>query len=254
MATKKVALVEETKVPKVKVSKLDFAVPLEELLDSGAHFGHLVKRWNPKMKKYIYMERDGVHIFDLAKTAEKLREACEYLYEAAKAGKSIIMVGTKRQAAEIIQEVAEKAGIPYISERWMGGIITNWEQISKRIKKLGEMVTARDKGEFNKYTKKERLLLDREIIRLQRFFGGLTVLKGKPEVLFIVDTHKERVAVREATSKGVIVVGITDTNANPDLVDYPIPANDDAIRSVKLIVEMAGKAIGEGQKLAVKAV
>lgn len=223
-------------------------VTLEELLEAGAHFGHQARRWNPKMAEYIWAERDGVHIFDLAKTAEKLREVCEYLKQQAAEGKVIVLVGTKRQAGEIVKEVASKTGIPYVSERWMGGTITNWEQIKKRLDKLADMKAKRERGEFAMFTKKEKLLLDREIERLEKFFGGLAELKAKPDILFVVDTHKERVAVREAKSKGLIVVGMCDTNADPDKVDYLIPANDDALRSIKVIVEAVGAAIAEGRK------
>ncbi len=226
-----------------------FKVSLEELLEAGAHFGHQARRWNPKMKQYIWTEKDGVHIFDLAKTAEKLEEACEYLKKAASEGKQVVLVGTKRQAGEIIKEVATKAEIPFVSERWLGGIITNWEQIKGRISKLADMKLKKEKGEFEMYTKKEKLLLDREIDKLEKFFGGLAGLTGKPEILFVVDTQKERVAVREAMNRGLVIVGLSDTNADPDKVDYLIPANDDALRSIKLIVETVGEAIAQGKKL-----
>lgn len=234
------------------IKKEDFSVAVEDLLEAGSHFGHQVRRWNPKMDKYIWSSRDGVHIFDLLVTADKLAEACEYLYQAASQGKRIVMVGTKRQAAEIVKETAQKAGVNFVTERWMGGTITNWEQIKGRIDKLTKMKEDREKGEFKKYTKREQMLLDREIDRLERFFGGLVGLSNYPEVLFVVDTHKERIAVREAKNKGITVVGVIDTNADPSVVDYVIPANDDAVRSIKLIVEMAGKALEAGVKKSVK--
>jgi small subunit ribosomal protein S2 len=226
----------------------NFSVSLEDLLEAGSHFGHIVRRWNPKMSSYIWMARDGVHIFDLAKTAEKLEQACNYLYESARDGKVIIFVGTKRQAADVVKEVATNSGIPYVSERWLGGTLTNWGQFKSRVKHMEELKEKRAAGAFSKYTKKEQLLIDREIEKLERFFGGLAKLERVPDVVFIVDTHKERVAVREARAKGVKVVGITDSNANPDLVDFPVPANDDAIRSIKLITELAGQAVEAGLK------
>lgn len=225
-----------------------FQVGLEELLEAGSHFGHIVRRWNPKMSQYIWMARDGVHVFDLAKTAAKLNLACNFLFESARDGKSIMFVGTKRQAQDIIREVATRIGVPFISERWLGGILTNWGQIKGRIKLLAELKEKRTKGDFAKYTKKEQLLIDRKIDKLERFFGGMSKLESMPDILFVVDTHKERVAVGEARNRGVTVVGITDSNANPDVVDYLIPANDDAVRSIKLITELAGSAVEAGLK------
>ena len=250
MATKAIASNATKKVTKVekKDSTPTFKVSLEELLESGAHFGHLIKRWNPKMKEFIWTERDGVHIFDLAKTAKQIEAACKFLYQQAAEGKVIVIVGTKRQAKDVVREVAAAADLPFITERWLGGTLTNWQQVYTRIKKLNDWKDKREKGGFAKYTKRERLLIDREILRLERFFGGLSKLTREPDVLFVIDTHKERTAVREAKAKGLAVVGITDTNADPRLIDLPIPANDDALRSIKLIVELVGKAIAEGKK------
>ncbi len=231
-----------------KIRKPIFKVSLEELLEAGSHFGHIVRRWNPKMASYIWMSRDGVHVFDLAKTAQRLEEACEFLYQAAKDGKQIMFVGTKRQAADVVKEVAVRIGLPFATERWLGGTLTNWNQIKQRIRHLNELKEKRSKGEFSKYTKKEQLLIDREVEKLERFFGGMAKLESMPDILFIVDTHKERVALAEARSRKVTVVGITDSNANPQLVDYPIPANDDAIRSIKLITQLIGQAVEAGLK------
>jgi len=200
------------------------------------------------MHEYIWAARDGVHIFDLAVTAEKLEEACEFLSKAASEGKKIVMVGTKRQASEIVKEAAKKAGVFYVTERWLGGTITNWGQIKGRVKKLEDLKAGREAGEFKKYTKREQVLIDREIDRLERFFGGLVGLNSLPDVLFVVDTQKERIAVREAKSRGITVVGVIDSNADPALVDYVIPANDDAVRSIKIIVEMVGEALESGVK------
>jgi small subunit ribosomal protein S2 len=225
-----------------------FEVSLEDLLEAGSHFGHQVRRWNPRMKNFIWAAKDGVHIFDLAKTAEQVNKAWDFLYKSASEGKKILLVGTKRQAADIVREEAKKAGVFFVAERWLGGTITNWGQIKSRVDKLVDMKTKRDAGEFKKYTKKEQGEMDKEIVRLERFFGGLVGMGGLPEVLFVVDTHKERIAVREAKLKGITVVGIVDTNADPTLVDIAIPANDDAIRSIKLIMEVVGSALAKGVK------
>lgn len=228
--------------------KTTFQVSLEELLESGAHFGHIVRRWNPKMRNFIWMSRDGVHIFDLAKTAEALVEACTAMAKAVAEGKRVLFVGTKRQAQDIVKKAAIEAGVPYITERWLGGTITNWNMVKARIAHLKDLREKREKGEFKSHTKKERVLIDREIDKLTRFFGGIESLTDVPEVIFVVDTHKERVAMREAASRKITVIGITDSNANPDLVAYPIPANDDAIKSVSLIVDKMVEAVKEGKK------
>ena len=227
-------------------------VSLQTLLEAGAHFGHQAARWNPKMKPYLYAVKDGVHVFDLVKTKEGLEKACEFVRHLTAEGKTIIFVGTKRQAQAVITEEAKKAGVPYVSQRWLGGTLTNWDQMKKRIKKLEEMKGERKKGDYKKYTKKERLLLDRRIARLEKFFGGLTSLTKLPEALFIVDTHKEILAVREAKKRGVLVVGIVDSNSDPRLVDYVIPANDDAVASIKLIVSAVAEAAKEGREIFAK--
>lgn len=229
--------------------KGDFVVPLEELLEAGSHFGHQKRRWNPKMDEYLYTVRDGVHIFDLAKTAEGLGKAVEYVKELMAEGGTIIFLGTKRQAQAIVNEEAKKAGVFYVTERWLGGTITNWEQISKRIKLLEKMKEKREKGEYDKYTKKENVLIGREIAKLERFLGGLSGLKKIPDALFVVDTVREIAAVKEAKMSGVKVVGMVDSNADPALVDYVIPANDDAVRSIKLVVSTIAEAAAEGMGL-----
>jgi small subunit ribosomal protein S2 len=221
-------------------------IDLKALLESGAHFGHQASRWNPKMKPYLYSVRDGVHVFDLAKTKEGLEKACDFVEQVTSQGGKIVFVGTKRQAREIVQEEAKKAGVPYVSERWLGGTITNWEQIKKRIDKLKQMIEDREKGEYKKYTKKEQLLIDREINRLQRFFGGIADLKDLPAAVFVVDVKKEITVVKEANQKKIPVVAMVDSNSDPDLVDYVIPANDDAVGSVKLVVGAIGEAAKKG--------
>lgn len=223
-------------------------VSLEELLESGAHFGHQTKRWNPKMEEYIYGQENGVHIFDLTKTKPLLEEALTFLTKSVKEGKIILLLGTKKQIKEKVAEVADKAGVPYVNERWLGGIISNFEQIKRSIKKMEEMKANMAEGNYNKFTKKERLLIDREITRLERFFGGIKNLDKIPDVLFVVDTKREAGAVYEANAKKVAVVGITDTNSDPDLVDYPIPMNDDASRALEYVLDLVKEAILNGKK------
>ncbi len=227
--------------------KASFKVDLEKLLQAGVHFGHQAKRWHPKMTAYIWTTRDGVHIFDLVKTAACLKKAAQFVKETVASGGKIIFVGTKRQARAIIKEEAARCGAYYISERWLGGLITNWNQVKKSIDKLIEMKEKKKAGEYEKYTKKENILIDREINRLERFFGGLVGLEGIPEAIFVVDVTREKAAVKEAKEKGVKVVALVDTDSNPEVVDYLIPGNDDAVRSVKLIVSTMADAVIEGQ-------
>ncbi|MAG59522.1 30S ribosomal protein S2 [Candidatus Woesebacteria bacterium] len=227
-------------------------ITLEELLEAGSHFGHQIKRWNPKMDSFIYGAREGVHIFDLAKTREMLVAACAALRDKAAEGGTILFVGTKRQAKDLVTQTAEKVGMPYMTSRWLGGMLTNFEQIGKSIKKLDEMKKKRAAGEYKGRTKKERLLIDREIASLERVFGGVANLGRLPDMLFIVDTHEEHTAVREAARLGIPVVGVVDTNADPTDVDYPIPANDDAVKSVSLILDAVEKAVEEGKKKSIK--
>ena len=224
-------------------------ISLKDLLEAGAHFGHQSSRWNPKMKPYLYGVKDSVHVFDLAKTKEGLEKACQFVQELTAKGGTIVFVGTKRQAQAIIIEEAKKAGMPYVSQRWLGGTLTNWERIKKSIDKLNEMKEERKKGEYKKYTKREQLLLDRKIGRLEKFFGGLSALKAPPEALFIVDTQKEGLVVKEAKKKKITVVGLVDSNADPDLVDYIIPSNDDAVAAIKLVVAAIAVAAKEGKEI-----
>lgn len=248
MATKKV----ETKVKATKKSKVVKITP-EILFEAGAHFGHVAKRWNPKMEKFLYGKKGGVHIFDLEKTMEELENAGKVLSKMASEGKRIVLVGTKRQSREMVKEEAIRIGVGYVTERWLGGTITNWEQIKSRINRLNKLKKGRDTGEFSGYTKKERLLIDREIAKLQRFFGGLADLGGIPEVVVIFDAKKDKIAAREARSRGIEVIGLLDSNANPDLVDYPIPMNDDATTAVELVVKYLVQEIEKGKKKGSKA-
>ena len=230
-------------------TKLKSKIGLKDLLEAGCHFGHQVRRWNPKMKPYLYGVREGVHVFDLVKTKEGLEEAAAFAKATAAKGGTILFVGTKRQAKAVVKETAKKVRTPFLSERWLGGTITNWRQIEKSTARLKELKEKKEAGEFKKYTKKENILIDREVARLERFFGGLIDLEDLPEAIFVVDVKKERAAVREARVKGVKVIGIVDSNSDPDLVAYVIPANDDAIGSIKLIVGVMAEAVKEGKEL-----
>lgn len=223
-------------------------VSLEELLAAGAHFGHQTKRWNPKMGEYLYGSQEGVHIFDLVKTKTAIEEALEFLKTCVKEGKAILFLGTKKQIKERIAALGETTSQPYVNERWLGGTVSNFEQMKKSLKKLEDMKSGMASGEFAKHTKKERLLIDREIVRLERFFGGLKGLTKVPEVLFVVDTKKEIAAVREASRRGLTIVGIVDSNADPDMVDYPIPMNDDASRALEYILNLVETVVLEAKK------
>ena len=222
-------------------------VSAEGLLERGAHFGHQSKRWNPKMDEYLYGEEGGVHVFDLIKTKKLLEGALEFLKSSAKEGKTILFVGCKKQAQEKTREVAEATGSSFFTERWLGGTLTNFDQIKKSIKKLLDMKEKMTNGEYASNTKKERLLIDREIARLDRFFGGISDLAKVPDILVVIDTHKEKSAIREANSKGVKIVGIVDSNADPEVVDYPIPMNDDASKAIDYVLDLMKEAILDGK-------
>jgi len=218
-------------------------VSLEELLKTGAHFGHQARRWNPKSSPFIHGIQDGVHVFDLIKTKEKLDEALAELTKIAKDKKKILILGTKKQAKEKIREVGLEAEVYFVNERWLGGTITNFEQIKKSTSKLTDMKKKREAGEYKEFTKKERVLIDREIARLERFFGGIETIDGIPDVLFVVDIKREITAVKEAQQKGVTTIGICDSNSDPTLVDFPIPMNDDATKAVNYVLELVKEAI-----------
>lgn len=222
-------------------------VSLDELLESGAHFGHQTRRWNPKMEEYLYGSENGVHIFDLTKTKPLIEEALDFITRSVKEGKTILLLGTKKQVKDKVAEVAEKAGVPYVNERWLGGTISNFEQMRRSIKKMEEMRVNMTSGFYNKYTKKERLLIDREIARLNRFFGGIKTLTNVPDILFVIDTKREAGAVHEANERKVPVVAIVDSNSDPDLIDYPIPMNDDASKALEYILNLVGQAIENGK-------
>jgi small subunit ribosomal protein S2 len=217
---------------------------LAQLLEAGCHFGHQTRKWHPAMKEWIYMEKDGVHIFDLAKTAQQLQFAYNYAYDLAQNGKTLVFVGTKRQAREIVQAAATDAGALYINSRWLGGLLTNWEQVSKSLRRMIQIEEGLANDTFKGYTKFEKLQLEKEANRLNRFFKGLKPLKNKPDALFIVDPSREKNAVKEAEVVGVTTVALVDSNTDPRPINLAIPANDDALTSIELVV----KAVAEGYK------
>lgn len=222
-------------------------VSLEELVKSGAHFGHQSRRWNPKMAEFLYGEKDGIHIFDLTKTKEKLEEALEVIRETAKAGKTILFIGTKKQVKEKLAETAKATNSFFINERWLGGTLSNFEQIRKSVKKLADLKKGLAGGEFRDYTKKERLLLEREMIRLERIVGGLTGIEKRPDLLIVIDTKKEGSVIKEARRLKVTMIGVSDSNADPNDTDYVIPMNDDATNALAYILDLMRDTILEGQ-------
>ena len=223
-------------------------VTMKEMLDAGVHFGHQTQRWNPKMKPYVYTARGGIHIIDLQKTVVRANKAAEFVKEIAANGGRLIFVGTKKQAIEPVQEAAQKCGQYYVTKRWLGGMMTNFETIKSSIGRLRKIDTMKEKGEFNFLTKKERAKMEKEYLRLSEFLNGIRDMKDMPTAMFVVDLPKEHIAVAEAKRLGMAVVGIADTNSDPDAIDYPIPGNDDAIRSIKLFANLIADAYLEGAK------
>ena len=221
---------------------------MKQLLEAGVHFGHQTRRWNPKMAKYIFTERNGIYIIDLQKTVKMIDEAYNFVKEVSANGKSVLFVGTKKQAQGAIKEEALRCDNYYVNQRWLGGMLTNWKTISTRIARLNEIKTMAEDGTFEKLNKREVLTLERELERLEKFLGGIKDMKGMPGAIFVVDPKKEKIAVKEARTLGIPVVGIVDTNCDPDDVDYIIPANDDAIRAVKLIASCMADAVIEGRQ------
>jgi small subunit ribosomal protein S2 len=223
---------------------------LQQLLEAGVHFGHQVRRGHPKMRQYIYGAREGVHVIDLTKSAEGLKQACDFANELGKSGQVLLLVGTKKQAKPVIEAVAKELNIPYLSSRWIGGFLTNFDEISKNIKKLKELREQKEKGQLSHYTKKEQLLISRKIAKLEQDLSGVQNLEKIPEALFIVDMVREDTAIKEALVAGVKTIAIADSNSNPMLVDYPIPGNDDAIKSIKILTEAIAISYDEGRKKA----
>jgi len=223
------------------------AVSMKALLESGVHFGHRTNKWNPKMRPYIFTERNGIHIIDLQQTVKLLDEAFNKVRDTVAAGGTILFVGTKRQAQETIQEEAERCGMPYVNQRWLGGTLTNWVTIQQRIVELTRLEKMVESGEINQLTKKEGLIIQREIARLETRLSGLRNMNNLPSLVFIVDIEREETAMREAYIKEIPIIAMVDTNCNPGMIDYVIPSNDDAIRAIKLIVGRIADAVEEGR-------
>jgi small subunit ribosomal protein S2 len=223
-------------------------ITMKSLLEAGVHFGHQTRRWNPKMAEYIFTERNGIYIIDLQKTVKKVEEAYEFVKDVSANGGEILFVGTKKQAQEAIENEAKRCGMYYVNQRWLGGMLTNYKTIRKRINRLHELNKMEEDGILDVLPKKEVIQLEHEAERLEKFLGGIKDMNGIPDVLFIVDPRKERIAVREAKILGIPVIAIVDTNCDPDEIDYVIPGNDDAIRAVKLLTETIANAVIEGKQ------
>ena len=223
-------------------------VSMKQLLEAGVHFGHQTRRWNPKMAKYIFTERNGIYIIDLQKTVKKLDEAYNFVRDIAAEGGSVLFVGTKKQAAESIREEAERCGMYYVNARWLGGMLTNFRTIRRRIDRMAQINKMREDGTFEMLPKKEVAKLELELEKLEKFLGGVKEMEQLPKAMFIVDPRKERIAVSEARKLNIPIVAIVDTNCDPDEIDYVIPGNDDAIRAVKLIAGAMADAVLEGRQ------
>jgi len=238
--------------PKVEVKKeivkedkkYSLTIDVKDLLTAGCHLGHKVSKTNPKIKEYLYEAREGIQLFDLNKSFTALEKACNFIYNAKRNGKQIVMLGTKRQAREVVRRVALDAGVPYITDRWVGGTVSNWSEIKKNIKKLNDIVTGlQEGGKYAQSSKKDLSELNKEKTRLDRMIGGLTKLDKLFDIIFVVDSGFEKTAIKEASEKGVKVVSIVDTDSNPEKVDFAITANDDNVKSISIIVEEIGKAL-----------
>jgi small subunit ribosomal protein S2 len=223
---------------------------MKQLLEAGVHFGHQTRRWNPKMKRFIFGERNGIYIIDLEQTLSRIATAYSFIRDTTAKGGTVLFVGTKKQAQDPIQQYAEKCGMPYINERWLGGMLTNFQTMSKRVGKMLEYERMRDSGDFDAMPKKEALMLGRELDKLQRYLGGIRGMDRLPQAVFVLDTKKEHIAVTEANKLGIPVVAVVDTNCDPDVIDYVIPGNDDAIRSGTLLCRVVSDAVLEGRHIA----
>ncbi|SDN28961.1 30S ribosomal protein S2 [Alkalicoccus daliensis] len=223
-------------------------ISMKQLLEAGVHFGHQTRRWNPKMDRYIFTERNGIYIIDLQKTVKKVEEAFNFVRDLAGQGGTVLFVGTKKQAQDSVKEEAERAGMYYINQRWLGGTLTNFETIRKRITRLKQLETMQEDGTFEVLPKKEVVILNKEMDRLEKFLGGIKEMNKLPDALFIIDPRKERIAVAEAHKLDIPIVGIVDTNCDPDEIDYVIPGNDDAIRAVRLLTAKMADAIIEANQ------
>jgi len=237
--------------PKVEVKKevakedkkYSLTIDVKDLLMAGSHLGHKISKTNPKIKEYLYEAREGIQLFDLNKTYEGLEKACNFIYNAKRNGKQIVMLGTKRQAREVVRRVALDAGVPYITDRWLGGTVSNWSEIKKNIKKLNDINSGIESGKYKETSKKDLSELNKEKVRLERMIGGLTKLDKLFDIIFVVDAGFEKTAIKESREKGVKVVSIVDTDSNPEKVDFAITANDDNVKSISIIVEEIGRAI-----------
>ena len=227
-------------------------VTMKALLESGVHFGHRTNKWNPKMRQFIFTERNGIHIIDLQQTVNLLDDAYNFVRDRVSEGGTVLFVGTKRQAQDTIQEESQRCGMPYVNERWLGGTITNWFTIQKRIFELERLERMRDSGELDLLTKKEGLMIEREIERLEHRLSGIRTMKRLPDILFVVDISREDTAVHEANLKDIPVIAMVDTNCDPKNIDYVIPSNDDAIRAIKLLVGKMADAVMEGKAIRAK--
>ena len=223
-------------------------ITMKSLLEAGVHFGHQKRRWHPKMKQFIFTHRNGIHIIDLQKTLRKLQEACDFVSDAVAGGGKVLMVGTKKQAHETIVAEAERTGCFYIVSRWLGGTLTNFKTIRQSIKRLRDLEVMREDGTFEKLTKKEVLMATREQEKLERSIGGIKNMGGLPDALFVIDVDHERIAINEANKLGIPVIGVVDTNSNPDGVDYVIPGNDDSIRAIQIYVKAIADACGRAKE------
>lgn len=224
-------------------------VTMKAMLDAGVHFGHQTQRWNPKMKPYVFTNRGGIHIIDLHKSVERAKKAADFVKDVAANGGRLIFVGTKKQAVEPIQEAAKKSGQFYVTKRWLGGMLTNFATIKASIDRLRKIDQMREKGELEFFSKKERAGIEKEYTRLVEYLEGIRDMKDSPSAMFVVDLNKEHIAVAEARRLGIPVIGIADTNVDPELIDYPIPGNDDAIRSIKLFANLVADAYLEGAQV-----
>jgi small subunit ribosomal protein S2 len=222
---------------------------MKALLETGVHFGHRTTKWNPKMKPYIFTERNGIHIIDLQQTIANLNTYYDMIRDMASRGETVLFVGTKRQAQEAIAREAERCGMPYINQRWLGGTLTNWKTIRDRIETLKKLEKRRENGEFELISKKEALILNRKIEKLQQRLGGIRNMRKLPELLIVVDSKREATAVKEANTLAIPVLALADTNSNPDEIDYIIPANDDAVRAIKLLLSALADAVAEGEQM-----
>ncbi|MDA8296578.1 MAG: 30S ribosomal protein S2 [Actinomycetota bacterium] len=222
-------------------------VTMKQLLEAGVHFGHQTRRWNPKMKRFLYGERNGIYIIDLHQTLTLLERAYSYVRDLVAEGGTVMFVGTKKQTQDPVAEFASQCGMPYVNERWLGGMLTNFQTIAGRVRKLSELESARSSGEFDAMPKKEALLLSRELEKLERNLGGIRRLNRLPDAIFVIDTKKEHIAVTEARKLGLPVVAVVDTNCDPDIINYVIPGNDDAIRSGRLMCRVIADAVNEGR-------